>query len=787
MRALDRKLFRDLWRLRGHVIAMALVVASGVAVLVMSLSTIEALEETAKAYYERHGFAHVFAGVKRAPEHLAGRIARIDGVQTVETRITRLAILDVAGFDEPVTGRLVSIPERAGPLLNRLVIRAGRAMRPGQPDETVLNEPFAEAHGLEPGDQLKAIINGNKRTLTIVGIGLSPEYVYAIGPGALMPDDKRFGILWMGRKALAAAYDLDGAFNDVSLTLLSGTDRRDVIESIDRVLDRYGGIGAYSRADQISNWFLMNEIEQLRRTATILPVIFLAVAAFLTNMVLGRLIVTERNEIGLMKAFGYGNAEIGWHYTKMVIVIAGVGILLGWGIGAWLGWFNTQNYAELFRFPFLLYRPSPWAFVVAGLVSLSAALVGMIGAVRTAVKLPPAEAMQPPAPPMYRRGGLMTTWLGRRLDQSTRIILRQIVRWPVRSFLTTMGIAMAVGVLVTALQWLDAIDHIVTTFFFDAQHQTLTVGLADPISSRAIHEFERMPGVLAAEPARGVTVRFRAGLRTHRGAIEGIGPDPRLRIVQDVSGKVVRVPAEGLVLSTKLGEKLDVRVGGKVVVKVLEGRRPMREVPVVKLFETFIGTPAYMDLHALNRLLRERPSIESAHLLVDETKKAALFAHLKELPMVAAVMLRRAAVDTFHKTMGETLMIFVTFFIGFACTMAFGVVYNSARICLSERGRELATLKVLGFGRGDISYILLGEITLLILVGLPIGCLAGHALSWIMMSSFETELFRVPFIIEASTFGVSVVIALIATIGSAALVRHRLDRLDMIAVLKTRG
>jgi len=787
MRPLDRKLFRDLWRLRGQVLAIAMVVASGVAIPVMALSTIEALNETAAAYYERYRFAHVFANVKRAPDHLAARIAAIPGVQTTAPRITKLATLDVAGFAEPVVGQLISIPERREPPLNRLVLRAGRAVWPGRPDEAVVNEPFAEKHGLTVGGHLQAIMNGHKRTLTVVGIALSPEYVYAIGPGALMPDDQRFGILWMGREALAAAYDLDGAFNDISLTVLRGTDPRDVIDSVDRILDRYGGVGAYDRADQISNWFLMNEIQQLKSTATILPVVFLAVAAFLTNLVMNRLIATERSEIGLLKAFGYRDAEVGWHYARMVIVIAGIGILLGWAGGAAIGRYNTQIYAEvLFRFPFLVYRPSPSAFLVAGAVSMAATLLGTLGAVRAAVRLPPAEAMQPPAPPLYRRGGLLAGWLSRQLDQSTRIILRQIARWPGRSLATTVGVALTVAVLIAALQWLDAIDHMVTTYFFDAQHQTLTVGLVDAKSHRAIHDFARLPGVMAAEVGRAVSVRFHSGTRTHRGAIEGHQPDARLTPVYDVAGGTVRVPPAGLVMATKLAEKLELGRGDSVTVEVLEGRRPVREVVVADLFETYIGTPAYMDLDALNRLLKEGPSLGYAHLLVDPRDQPALFAELKDLPSIGAVMLRRAAVDKFYETMGNTLLVFVALFIGFACTLAFGVVYNSVRISLSERGRELATLRVLGFGRGDVSYILLGEVGLLILVGLPVGCLIGYGLTWMMSTAFETELYRVPFVIEASTYGIAVLIALAGTLGSAALVRRRVDRLDLIAVLKTR-
>ena len=786
MNVLDRKLLRDLWRLRGQVLAIALVIASGVGVLIMALSTSEALDETARAYYERYRFAHVFAGAKRTPDEIADRLARIPGVQTLQTRVSHMATLDLPGFSEPIIGQLVSIPERAEPVLNRLVMRAGRSVRAGFPDEAILSEPFAEAHGLVPGDQFKAIMNGNKRTLTVVGIALSPEFIYAIGPGALMPDKKRFGIVWMGRKALAAAYDLDGAFNDVSLSLQRGTNPQDVILQMDRILDRFGGTGAYARKDQVSNWFLMNEIEQQKTMATVLPTIFLAVAAFLANMVMARLIATERSEIGLMKAFGYGNFAVGWHYIKMVAVIAGLGILLGWALGAWLGRFNTETYGTLYRFPFLLYRPSPSAFLIAAFVSMTAALLGTMGAVRLAVRLPPAEAIRPPAPPLYGHNGLASGWLAKWLDQSTRIILRQIARWPKRSAFAMAGIAMTMGVLILTLQWIDAIDHMIGTYFFDAQHQTMTVGLVEAESRRSLHEFDRMPAVMAAEPARMVSAQFQVGRMRHRGSVEGVLPDARLQVVYDVGGRTVRVPPRGLVLSTTLAEKLNVREGGIVTVKVLEGRRVIRDVPVVSLFETYIGTPAYMDLNALNRLLREPTSVRHVHLLVDEAKKNELFRHLKELPSISAITLRRAAVDTFNETMGQTLMIFVSFFIGFACTLAFGIVYNSARISLSERGRELATLRVLGFSHGEVTYILLGEVMLLVLVGLPVGCLAGYALTAFMISAFNTELFRIPFVIETSTYGVSILIALGATIGSMALVRRHVYRLDLIAVLKTR-
>jgi putative ABC transport system permease protein len=782
---LDRKLLRDLWRLRGQVLAIGLVMASGVGLMVMSLTSIEALRGTAAAYYERYRFADVFAEVKRAPEHIVEQIGAIEGVQSVETRVVRNAVLDIVGFEEPVLGQLVSVPEDAQPALNRLALRGGRLPRRGAPDEAVLAEPFAFAHGLVPGSRLRAIVNGRWREFTVVGIALSPEYTYTIGPGALMPDDRRYGVIWLGQEALRAAFDLDGAFNDVSVSLLRGADPELVVDRLDRLLARYGTIGAYTRADQISNWFLMNEIRQLETMTRFLPTIFLAVAAFLTHMVLARLIAVERTEIGLLKAFGYGNAAIAWHYVKLVLAIGAVGIVIGSLAGIALGRHNTTTYAEFYRFPFLLYRPGPAPFLLAALASLGAALLGAMGTVRRAAALPPAESMKPPSPPLFRRSRLASAALA--LDQSTRIVLRQALRWPLRSFITTAGIAMSIAVLIVSMQWLDAINRIVDVYFRQAQLQDVTVGLVEARSAVALRSIAQLPGVQSVEPMRSVAAKLRAGPREQREAVQGVPARQKLQRVYDADGRAIDLPEEGLVISTMLADLLEVHPGDRITVEVLEGRRPVVDIPVSATFETYIGSPAYMEIGAVNRMMGEPPSVTAVHLRVDARREAELYRALKKIPMVSSVTLRRAAITTFHETMAKTILIFVGFFVVFSATLAFGVTYNAARIALSERGRELATLRVLGFSRGEISYILVGEIGLLTFVALPLGAACGHALAHLLVRAFQTELYRVPFVLEPSTYGWALLGGFLATLGSVMLVRRRLDRLDLIAVLKTRG
>jgi putative ABC transport system permease protein len=637
------------------------------------------------------------------------------------------------------------------------------------------------------GNRVVAVINGNRRQLRVVGTALSPEFVYALGPGALMPDDKRFGILWMEDEALAAAYDLKGAFNSVSLDLDRSANTEQVLQQLDRILERYGGVGAVAREDQLSNWFVMNEMEQLKTVSKILPTIFLVVSAFLTNMVLGRLVATERGQIGLMKAFGYSSAEVGLHYARFVIGIVLVGSVIGIAAGTWLGRINTEMYTNLFRFPLLLYRPSTSAMLIAVSVSLMAALLGSAGAVRRAASLPPAQAMNPPAPTVFRRMRLWDTRAAQWLDQASRIVVRNILRSPTRSMLTVLGVAASIGLLVLSIQWNDSLNYLGQSYFFHAQHQDVTVGLAEPQSETIVRDFEHLPGVLAVEPMRIVGADLSVGPVTHRGSLTGLKNDAWLQpIFDDATARVVPVPPAGLVVGTVLADKLGVSIGDRVWVEVLEGRRPEIALPVVGLVETYIAMPAFINIDALNRLLKERPSTEYVNILLDSREEAAFYAELKELPLVSAVMLRQAAIDSFYDTIVEHIMVFITLFSGLACALGFGVAYNSARIALSERGRELATLRVLGFSRGEISYILLAEVGLLIAIALPCGCLLGRGLSELMAAAFNTELFRVPLKIEASTYGLSIIIALAATLISALVVRHRVDHLDLIEVLKTR-
>jgi putative ABC transport system permease protein len=784
--ALDRKLVRDLWGMKGQALAIAAVVAAGVTMFVTYLSNFDSLRRTQAAYYDRYRFGDVFANCKRAPLRLEERLAAIPGVAAVDLRVVADVTLDVPGFDEPATGRLISIPADRRPRLNDVFLRRGRWIEPGRSDEVLVNEAFANAHRLGPGDGVGAIINGRRRTLRIVGLALSPEYIYIIPPGELIPDDKRFGVFWMERKALASAFDMEGGFDDVSLKLMPGASWQEAVTRVDRILDPYGGLGAIPRKLQISHWTVDNELSQLQNFGFLVPAIFLGVAAFLLNVAMTRALAIQRPQIAALKALGYSNAAIAWHYVKWALLIAALGGLVGVAAGAWLGSGMIAMYNEFFRFPILLYRLSVGVAVAGVAISLGAAALGAVFAVRRAVAIPPAEAMRPEPPAHYRTSLVEHPRLQGFLTHATRMVLRNLERQPFRAFATVVGIAFAVGILLFGFVFLDAMDHLADVQFTLVQRQDVAVSFVEPVSSRALGEVRSLPGVLYAEPSRMVPARLRFGHRYRNLALSGLPPQAQLNRVVDVSGRVVALPPDGLVISKVLGEALAVKPGDRVTIEVLEGERPVREAVVAALVNDYMGVSAYMRIDALHRLMREGGSLSGAYLMVDPAAIETLYRRLKALPAVAGVAITAAALASFRDIMAQNFEIITLFNVVFAGIIAFGVVYNAARISLSERSRELASLRVLGFSIAEISLILVGELALLTLAALPFGALVGWGLSELVLQTLNSEVYRIPLVITTQNVAWSFLTVIGAAAVSALAVRRKLDHLDLVAVLKTR-
>jgi putative ABC transport system permease protein len=784
--ALDRKLLRDVWKMRGQAFAIALVVAAGGAMFVGYQSTFDSLKRTLDAYYAHQRFADVFASLKRAPQRLEQRIADVPGVAVVDTRVVADVTLDLPGLAEPARGRLISIPAVGRPRLNDLRMRRGRWIAPDRPDEVLASEAFVTANRLALGDPVTALINGRRRTLRVVGVALSPEYVYCLPPGEMIPDDRRFGIFWMERRALASAFDMEGGFNDVTLALMQGANVEDVVARLDRLLAPYGAFGALPRRLQLSAWTLDSEFKQLQSFGVMIPLIFFGVAAFILNVALARALQLQRPQIASLKALGYSNFELAWHYLKWAFVIALVGVVLGVAGGAWMGSAMIKLYNVYFRFPSLDYRLSLGVTLAAVLVSLAMAGLGASFAVRRAVRIPPAEAMRPEPPHRYRVSLVERSAFGARLSHATRMVLRNIERQPLRTTVSVVGIAFAVSILVMGFVMVDLMDLLKVMQFSFVQRQDVTLTFVEPASPRALFELKSLPGVLTVEDMRAVPARLRSGHRYRNISVMGLPANPGLNRVVDRSGRAISIPPQGLVLSQRLAEILRVRRGDDVTVEVLEGARPQRSVVVSGLVDDFLGLSAYMEKDALHRLMREPATLSGAFLQADAMGLPRLLRRLKATPAVAGVSLTSNALRSFEDTMSQNMNTMIFMNVIFAGIIAFGVVYNAARISLSERSHELASLRVLGFTRAEISLVLLGELAFLTLASLPVGAFLGYGLTYAMMKTLDSEVYRFPFAVTWQAMAKSFLILLAAAAFSSLVVRRKLDRLDLVAVLKVR-
>lgn len=786
MNAIDIKLWRELWNMRMQALAIAMVIVSGVAIFVMSLSTYDSLYETRENYYSDHHFADIFANLKRAPISVEKRIQAIPGVDKVETRVVTYVNLDVAGYKDPISGHLISLPPQSKGKLNRIVLRSGRLVEPKRDDEIIISEEFAKAHQLKAGDTLRATINGRSKTLMIVGTGLSPEYIYQIAPGAMFPDYKSYGVMWMARKPLATAYDMDGAFNDVSLTLTKGANQQEVIDRLDQILTPYGGIGAYARKDQLSNRFLTEELKSLKNMATMFPIIFFGVAAFLLNVVISRLISLEREQIAVLKAFGYSNFDVGLHYSKLVLMIVALGITLGTGFGIWMGKGLSNLYMDVYSLPYMYYVLHPQVIATSILVSAGVAIVGTLFAVSQAASLPPAQGMRPEQPSTYKPTSLERLGLQKHFSQPSRMILRHIERRPFKSLLSTLGISMACGIMMVGGFQESAINEMVEVQYSMSQREDFMVGFSEPTANDSLYSLKALQGVEYAEGFRNVAAKLKFEHRSYRTTVNGVSSQSKLMRLLDKDLNEITLPAEGAIITDYLAELLHIKPGDMLTIEVLEGRRPIIQVPIVGTAKQYLGVSVYLQRTTLNRLLKEGDVISGAYMTVDEKYRKQVYSKLKGMPRIVGAVEQRSSIEGFYEMMDNTILFFTFITTLLGGSIAFGVVYNSMRIALSERNRELASLRVLGFRRSEVAYILLGELGLLTLFAIPLGFIIGNGLCYYLAMEFDSDLYRIPVVLKADVYAFAALVVIVSAIISAIMIWRNLAHLDMVAVLKAK-
>jgi putative ABC transport system permease protein len=784
MAPLTRKLARDLWRVKGQASAIAAVIAVGVMMLVMMTGLVNSLQSTKAAYYAQYHFAQVFASVSRAPQSALQSLADIDDVVAVDRRISGGALIDFPAESVPIRAKVLSLPDVGSPILNRYLLTGGRAIRPNHNDEILLLDGFTKARSISLGDTLDVTLYGTQRRLTVVGFARSPEFIYTTAPGEFAPDDKRFAVIWMSETALAAAFDLEGAFNEILLTLSPSANIDHIIEQLDNRLQPFGGRGAYARSEHLSERFVAEEIGGLAAMARSMPPIFLLVAAFLLNIVVSRMVQAEREQIGLLKAFGYSSIEISWHYLQFILLIALAGATLGSVAGLAAGDSMSEFYQLYFKFPVPHFTAYHSAIFLGYLVSLLAAALGASSVLSQVMRLTPAESMRPAPPADFSRSIQLQSWLTHLLDQPTKMVIREIIRRPLRTLASIVGISITMALSVSMMSLLSGFDSALELNFGTVDRSSLAVSFIEPKSDKTLVELRRLPGVIKAEPFRQLGAILKHNRHRYRTAITGLVAEPELFRAMTTTHRPIYIRSEGIIISSTLADILEIRPGEMLTVDITEGARPILTLPVINITQTLLGVAVYTQLETLNRAMGQANRVSGAYLLIDAQKADGIYQQLKNMPTVAGVSIKSEARKEFKSLMdtGAGAMRYLMALM--AGIITYGIVYNSARIAFSERSRDLASLRVIGMTQAELGFILLGELGIIVFVALILGALMGYPLGLVVANAFSTDLYAIPALYSKASIGIAALAVILSSLISGWFIQRDLARLDLVTALK---
>lgn len=787
MRVLHKKLLRSIRRSWAQSLAVTMVVLCGIASYICVYSAYLNLGLTRDTYYIQNRFADFEIYLDRAPYSAVFKIEEIPGVRQARARIVRDVNVDIGGVDEPRVGRLISMPNPREPVLNDLVLLSGRYFDAGAQDQVILSDRFAKENRLALGDRIQVSVESKKYSLRIVGYGLSPEYVYMIrNVQELIPSPERFGILWAPEDFAETALDMKEACNNILGTVDDPASMDGILDQADKLLETYGVFAKTRKQDQISNRFLSDEIRGLGVSAKITPTLFLGVAALILLVLLNRMVRTERTQIGLLKAYGYSNWTLAFHYLEYALILAITGCLGGFVVGQWLASQLLKVYVQFYQFPLLEFRMYPDIVTRSMAIAIGFALLGALSAAIRAARIQPAESMRPEAPRFAHQVWLERfPRLWRRLGFVWKMIFRNVSRNAFRAALNVFGVAISTGLLIMGFFTMDAMDFGMRFQFQEVQREDVRISFQTEFGKDAYYDLTRFPHVRRAEPMLEYPFELRAGWRKRDIVVVGLPPRAELQKLMTFAGEETPVGEHGLIVSGYLARELALEPGSPATLKPLMGRiKKERQVTVSKVTEQFLGMSAYMNLETLSRLLDEPFAMNAALLRIEEGSDKAVSREFKDVAGIAAVGFSKDAYQSMLDTLAQSMRITNVTLLIFAGIIAFSIIYNVTSIALAERQRELASLRVLGLTCREVGGILYNENLLLGLIGVGLGIPIGIAICLLLVRVYDNDLYRLPFHIEQRTYVTSVMLTLFFVFLANLAVRRKIHRLDMVEVLK---
>ncbi|WP_339735419.1 FtsX-like permease family protein [uncultured Gimesia sp.] len=793
MKVLHRKLLRELFAAKGVLAAIISIIAVGIGCFIAMSSTYDNLEYSRKNYYRLCHMADFSVELKKVPIGDLATLTDVPGVINILPRIIFEVTASLEGVEKPLSGKVVSLPAHENAPINSIVIKQGSYFTDQRQEEVIVNDAFARAHNLRPGDRIQLILNNRLQDLLIVGTAISSEYVYLIGPGGLVPEPETYGVFYLKHNYAEDVFGFEGAANQILGQLapeFQNANRvRQVLDQLELNLDDFGVFSTTPLEQQSSHWFLKSEIDGLKVSATILPTIFLIVAALALNLLMSRMAEQQRTVVGTFKALGYSNQEMFLHFIQFGLLIGIAGGIFGTLIGYSLAGAMTAQYRNFFEFPSLTNQMYPRVILLGMLISVFFAVLGTFRGVRSVVRLSPAEAMRPKPPLRARRillEKIQVFWNA--LDFRWQLVLRDIFRNRTRTLGGLLSATVGAMLLLVTFSMYDSAFALLDFQYDKLLLSDIDIGFKDDHDYSAFYESQQIPGVDYAEPLFQVGCTLKNGIHEKKVGIIGILSDARLTIPRDTAGARVEVPQTGILVTRKLADILQVQAGDSIKMIPVSGDRIARQVPVMKIIDSYLGLSVYADFHYLNRLMGESSSLTSVQLKTNPRPAVTrqIYRELKQVPAIQSVNSIRDQKDKLQEVLVEQMVVMIVVVIIFSCLIFFGSILNASLISLSERQQEIATLRVLGYTPAEVGSIFLRESLCINLPGILLGLPTGYWAAKGINIAYDTELFRMPFTIGTMSWVYTVLLGILFTLISHWPVQKAIQKMDWLTALNVK-
>jgi putative ABC transport system permease protein len=782
MKKLDKRLLRMIKQSKGQFISITVIVAVALCIYIMFSVTSINLQNAVDSYYKITNISDLTAEVVRIPQGALEDLKSIHGITEVQGRVSFDVPLEVSDKDEKVNIRILSLPDGGG-TVNKLYGLEGTAARSDDENSVILLKQFAEARNIKVGDIITPRINGRLHNLKVCAIASSSEFIYLMeNEQSLMPVPEKFGIVYASEAFSQSIFGYRGYYNEVMIKTDGQSKIDDIIDLVEKKLDKYGVKKITKLEDQLSNDVLVQELDGIKMMSSILPVMFLMVAAIIISIMLSRIVNNDRIAIGILKALGYGNLGILSHYTKYALLIGLSGSLLGITGGMLLAIPMSKVYVYYFNIPLfgvkIQYNYIIYSIILTSLFCIASGLFGARGVLH----ILPADSMRPEAPKAGKRILIeRITVLWRHVPFSWKMIIRNIMRNKRRFAFLVLGLALAYAINIVPLYMGDAMISMFELQYGEYQKMDYTIQFKKPLNERVIVDIKHLADIKQIEPRIEYPFELINGWKKKTVNIIGVPLNTDFHVFMDRNNAMIQLPEKGILITEAIAKELDAERGDIITVKSFIPGKEDVELHVTNIFKQYLGANAYMNIEAMDELFLDKQLITGVSVVSENDLKE----ELKDIKNISSVLSIIDMKDVFVDFL-DTINIAIGFYILFGGILSFALIYNATIIGISERMTEFASLRIMGFDKRDVYRMISKENFIIAGIAVIAGIPFGAAMIRGMIEFFSSDMMTLPVMYPVKVFILAAVATMLFVAVAQLATLKKIYKINFIDALKSR-